>query len=181
MVAEKQAGTASVGRRVVQGLIDRLLSVATGFVLAIPVVIVLQKLGVAADPVAQAAAGTWVGGLVVAAVLNEVVLPSRTGGSTLGMRMTRLKVIRLDGSAPGVTHYLIRYVLWVVDGLVWAVVALVVILCTPHRQRVGDLAAGTIVVSADEVVLPGPDGELGAVAQTELALGAREVRLDGRE
>ncbi|MFI5736374.1 RDD family protein [Kribbella sp. NPDC051587] len=180
MVAEKQAGTASVGRRVAQGLIDRLLSVATGFVLAIPVVIVLQKLGVGADPVAQAAAGTWVGGIVLGAVLNEVLLPLRRGAS-VGMRLLRLRVTMVDGTAPGLTQYLIRYLLWVVDGLFWAVVGLVVILCTPHRQRVGDLAAKTIVVSADEVVLPGPDGELGAVAQSELALGAREVRLDGRE
>ncbi|WP_272949638.1 RDD family protein [Kribbella antibiotica] len=59
------------------------------------------------------------------------------GGSTLGMRLTKLKVIRLDGSAPSRTHYLIRYALWVVDGLFWAIVALVAILATPHPAARG--------------------------------------------
>ncbi|WP_405059310.1 RDD family protein [Kribbella sp. NBC_01505] len=174
-------GTAVVRRRVLQGLLDRLLSVATGFVLAVLVIVVLKALGVGEDPVAQAGAGTFVGGLVVAGILNEVLLPSRNGGATLGMKALRLRVIRIDGSVPGRTQYFVRYLLWVVDGLFWAIVGLVVILCTPHRQRVGDLAARTIVVSADEVVLPGPDSELGAVPQTELPLSAGQVRLDGRE
>src|SRR5690348_5131040 len=99
--------TAPVGRRVGHGLIDRLLTVATGFVLAVLVVIVLKSAGVGEDPVAQAAAGTFVGGLVLAAVLNEVLLPSRNGGATLGMKLLRLRVIRLDGSMPSTSQYFI--------------------------------------------------------------------------
>jgi uncharacterized RDD family membrane protein YckC len=144
-------------------------------------VVVLQSYGVAADPVAQAAAGTFVGVLAVGSVLNEVLLPWRNGGASLGMKALRLRVMLLDGTAPGLKHYFVRHLLWVVDGVLWGLVGLVVMARTPYRQRVGDLAAGTVVVSADEAVLPRPDGELGAVAQAELPLGAGQVRLDGRQ
>jgi uncharacterized RDD family membrane protein YckC len=147
--------TRVVRRRVVQGLIDRLLAVLLGVGLAVLVVIGLQALGVAEDPVAQAAAGTFVGVLAIGSVLNEVLLPWRNGGASVGMKVTRLRVMMLDGSAPGLKHYFVRHLLWVVDGFLWGLVALVVMVRTPYRQRVGDLAAGTVVVSADEAVLPG--------------------------
>ncbi|TDD60276.1 RDD family protein [Kribbella antibiotica] len=112
-------------------------------------------------------------------LVNEVWIPHKSrAGASLGMRITGIRVIMLDGSKPPLKAFALRYVLMVVDGMLWGLVGIVVILRTPRRQRVGDLVAGTVVVrtgSVDEPVLPGPDGDLGAVPQPKLSLDAPQM------
>ena len=73
-----------------------------------------------------------------------------TSGQTLGKRVMRLRVARADGDAPGIRETAIRTVLRVVDGIGFYVVGLGAMLATgDRRQRLGDLAAGTVVTTAD--------------------------------
>ncbi len=65
-------------------------------------------------------------------------------GQSLGKRVRRIKVVRLDGGQPGLGHYLLRWMLRLVDSLFF--VGAVVILFNGKGQRIGDLAAGTTVV-----------------------------------
>jgi uncharacterized RDD family membrane protein YckC len=71
-------------------------------------------------------------------------------GQTLGKRALGIKVVRTDRSAIGVGPALIRNVLRVIDALpAFYIVGLISVLATgQRRQRVGDLAADTIVVRA---------------------------------
>ena len=70
-------------------------------------------------------------------------------GQTLGKRVLGLRVVRLDGSPAGAGAIALRTILRVVDSLPFAyIVGLIVMLATPSKQRVGDLAAGTVVVAA---------------------------------
>jgi uncharacterized RDD family membrane protein YckC len=74
-----------------------------------------------------------------------------------------LRVVNLDGSTPDAPSLLIRNFLRVVDiGL--AGVTLVFILFSPLRQRIGDVAAGTVVVR-DRVK---PEGNLIEPVKTDL-------------
>ncbi len=172
-------------RRCVQWLVDLLTVMVVAALLAVGALFLVAWLGGERRTIAYGVAGTYVGAGFVLQILNEIVLPRRTGGRTVGMLAFGLRTLTLDGALPSWKQFLVRYLLWVVDGLFWGLVGFVVICCTPYRQRVGDLAARTVVVrstvSVDEAVLPGPDGELGPVAQPELPLGAGQVRLDGRE
>jgi hypothetical protein len=68
------------------------------------------------------------------------------GGQTLGKKLMRLRVVRADGRPAGMGEIAVRTILRVVDNYL---VGLIVMLATgERRQRVGDLAAGTIVVDA---------------------------------
>ncbi len=70
-------------------------------------------------------------------------------GQTPGKRMRKIRVIRLDGEAPSTGDYLLRWVLGFVDfTLSTGAVAVTAIALTERSQRLGDLAAGTTVVSA---------------------------------
>ncbi len=72
------------------------------------------------------------------------------GGHTVGKRLLRLRVVRSDGSEAGLREVGVRTVLRVVDGLFAYLVGLAVMPATgQRRQRLGDLAAGTVVTSAD--------------------------------
>jgi uncharacterized RDD family membrane protein YckC len=69
-------------------------------------------------------------------------------GQTLGKKARSLRVVRLDGTSPGLGDYLIRWLLRPVEIVMTSgVVALVAIMLNGRGQRLGDLAAGTAVIS----------------------------------
>ncbi len=71
-------------------------------------------------------------------------------GQTLGKKALGVRVAKVDGSTAGAGAVAIRTLLRIVDSLPLAyLVGLVAVLATgQRRQRLGDLAAGTTVVSA---------------------------------
>jgi uncharacterized RDD family membrane protein YckC len=70
-------------------------------------------------------------------------------GQTVGKKLLKLRVVRADGQPAGMREIAVRTVLRVVDGVGAYIVGLIVMLATgQRRQRLGDLAAGTIVVDA---------------------------------
>jgi uncharacterized RDD family membrane protein YckC len=75
-------------------------------------------------------------------------------GQTLGKRLMKLRVVRADGRPAGMREIAMRTILRVVDNYV---VGLIVMLATgERRQRIGDLAAGTIVVDASALPVAPP-------------------------
>jgi uncharacterized RDD family membrane protein YckC len=69
------------------------------------------------------------------------------GGQTLGKKLMKLRVVREDGRPAGMREIAVRTVLRVVDT---ALVGLLAMLATGERRaRLGDLAAGTMVVATD--------------------------------
>ncbi len=70
------------------------------------------------------------------------------GGQTLGKRLMKLRVMRLDGRPPQPTDFLMRAIFLTVEFfLSMGALAAVLIGSTAHAQRLGDLAAGTVVVN----------------------------------
>lgn len=67
-------------------------------------------------------------------------------GQSLGKRLLNLRVVKVDGSTPSLSSYLLRWLLFVVDVPLTGGLGLVVILLTKNNQRLGDLAAGTMVI-----------------------------------
>jgi uncharacterized RDD family membrane protein YckC len=79
-------------------------------------------------------------------VLIQIWVPLRRGGVTPGMLVMGLRIETLRGGRPKGRAYLIRWVLLTVDGLLLGLVAMVSIVATRRRQRIGDLVARTLVV-----------------------------------
>jgi hypothetical protein len=60
----------------------------------------------------------------------------------------KLKVVKLDGSKPGLGSFFVRWILRVIDILMsTGGIAVVTILLNDRGQRLGDIAAGTTVIS----------------------------------
>src|SRR3954451_10914356 len=72
------------------------------------------------------------------------------GGQTLGKRVMKIRVVRADGSALDSGRVAVRTLLRPIDAIGAYFVGLVVMLATgQRRQRLGDLAAGTVITDAD--------------------------------
>jgi len=79
--------------------------------------------------------------------LYHPVLEIVMGGRTPGKRMAGVRIVMRDGSPPGVGPLLIRNVFRLLDSLPFVyVVGLISCFATRQQVRVGDLAAGTLLV-----------------------------------
>lgn len=69
-------------------------------------------------------------------------------GKTPGKSAMNLKVVKLDGSKPGFGSFFVRWILRVIDITIsTGGIAVVTILLNDKGQRLGDMAAGTTVIS----------------------------------
>jgi uncharacterized RDD family membrane protein YckC len=78
----------------------------------------------------------------LAFVAYFVVAETAMGGRTPGKQALGIRVVRLDGGAPGFTEALIRGVLRIAD----LAAGWLLMFFHPLSRRIGDIAAGTVVV-----------------------------------
>jgi uncharacterized RDD family membrane protein YckC len=84
--------------------------------------------------------------LFVIALLYYVLLEGLLG-RTLGKMVTGIRVVREStGATPGVGPALVRTLLRIIDGLLGNLVGFLIVVSTQKRQRLGDMAAKTLVV-----------------------------------
>ena len=67
-------------------------------------------------------------------------------GQSFGKRLMNIRVVKSDGSTPSISAYLLRWLLFIIDGPATGGLGLLVVLLTKNSQRLGDLAAGTMVI-----------------------------------
>ena len=67
-------------------------------------------------------------------------------GQSFGKRLMNIRVVKSDGSTPSISAYLLRWLLFIIDGPGTGGLGLLVVLLTKNSQRLGDLAAGTMVI-----------------------------------
>ena len=97
--------------------------------------------------------------LIGVSVLIYVILQGLAGW-TIGKLLTGIRVVREDGSRPGLVKALVRWLFWIVDGLpVGGLVGFIVGLTSTGHRRVGDMVAKTFVVrkaaAGQPVLIPG--------------------------
>ncbi len=78
----------------------------------------------------------------------SLICESVLNGQTVGKLLLKTRVVKLDGSQPTFGAYLLRWLVGIIDfGLCSGVVALITFLSNKNGQRLGDIAAGTTVIS----------------------------------
>ena len=69
-------------------------------------------------------------------------------GQTPGKRINKTRVVKLDGSKPTLGNYMLRWMMRIIDiQMATGSVAVLTILLNGKGQRLGDLAAGTTIIS----------------------------------
>lgn len=85
-------------------------------------------------------------GVVSAILFAYFVLLEGTLGATLGKLTAGIQVRSVDGGRAGIGASLVRNLLRIIDGIAVYLVGAVIMLLTKRKQRLGDLAARTVVV-----------------------------------
>jgi uncharacterized RDD family membrane protein YckC len=68
-------------------------------------------------------------------------------GQTLGKKIIKIKVVKLDGTQPSVSSYLLRWLIRIFEiDLLYGLLAIISIASSKNKQRLGDMAAGTTVI-----------------------------------
>lgn len=143
--------TEVVGSRVGQYILDGLLSAAPTFVLMFLVI------GIASATGDQNTMFTIIGiayGLMFLVALASSFFvyaywPSTHQGQTPAMAWLNLRIVREeDGGVPSLGQCTVRWLLFVVDGIFAGIVGLIIMSTSARHQRLGDMAAKTLVVRA---------------------------------
>lgn len=151
-----EATLAGVGSRFAAALLDQLLRFAVLGALLI-VVGALRAAG-AGIPGGVALAGLFVAVFFVQ-FAYDVVFETLASGRTPGKRWMGLRVVRLGGAPVGFVASSVRNVLRIVDALpAFYLVGILSVMFTKNNQRLGDLAAGTVVVRERRQVTGLPEG-----------------------
>lgn len=149
---ELELQLAGLGSRFIAQMLDLLIK----GVAIVLVVITLSALGL-----------TGVAIMIPAVLLilyaYDVVFETFSNGRTPGKRVVRLRVVRVGGEPVDFMSSAIRNVLRLVEGLPTSYIpGMISILATKRNQRLGDLAAGTIVIHEEPVAAPRPGPPQGA-------------------
>jgi len=148
---------AGIGNRFIAALIDTAILFAALLILNLLVFVVLALLGdLTMDVLSEATPPSWFGGLAIAlyALLNfafywgyYILFELLWNGQTPGKRVVKIRVLRLDGNPAGFTEVLLRNLVRPIDFMPGGYgLGLLVMLLNDKSRRLGDFAAGTLVI-----------------------------------
>lgn len=74
----------------------------------------------------------------------SLVLESTLEGQTLGKKLLKTKVVKIDGYQASFGEYLTRWLFTIID---YSIIGIIVMATSKKSQRIGDMAAGTAVIT----------------------------------
>ncbi|MBP6611675.1 MAG: RDD family protein, partial [Paludibacter sp.] len=80
-------------------------------------------------------------------LLYPLVCESTLEGQTIGKKLTKIKVVKIDGYQASFFDYFVRWIFAIVDIQMAFIPGVISMIVTKHTQRLGDLAAGTAVIT----------------------------------
>ena len=138
---------ASIGERMLAFLLDLLIFM-----------VYLWALQIVTDAMGVAISDNWtVFGiqqlLLIPVMFYSLYMHILFNGRTVGKMALKIKVVKMDGSPVHWSNYMTRWMLRLVD--IWiflSSIGILTLLFSDKRQRLGDMAAGTVVISTKNKV-----------------------------
>jgi len=86
--------------------------------------------------------------LLIPVLFYDLICESLMQGTTIGKKVMKIRVVSLSGTEPTFIQYFLRWILRIVDFWIsWGGVATITIFFNGKGQRLGDIAAGTCVIT----------------------------------
>ncbi|GIZ16467.1 RDD family protein [Capnocytophaga catalasegens] len=136
---------ASIGERMLAFLID--VAIQSGYIILLIYIINLFDLNVLFMEMDMWSIGAIIIIITAPANLYPLVCESLMSGQTLGKKVMKIRVIKIDGYQASFYDYAIRWVFGIFEIYAFAIVGLFSMMVSKHTQRLGDLVAGVAVIS----------------------------------
>ncbi len=144
--------TASIGDRILAFVIDMLIKGAYLLVLFF-VFFRLFNFGVIIDTLDNWSAAAVFIIITFPVYIYTLVCESMMEGQTFGKKLTKIKVVKIDGFQASFGDYLMRWFFRLIDVFSNSgVVGLISMIVSKNNQRLGDIASGTAVISLKNTV-----------------------------
>lgn len=128
---------ASLGERIVAQIIDNFLIIC--YLVGVTLLIAESNLSFVSNEL------FFLLGIYLPAIFYHFLMELFNHGQSVGKMVMRIRVVKKDGTTPGIGDFFMRWLLQLVD-LGFSGVGALVILISKNSQRLGDLAAGTMVI-----------------------------------
>ena len=136
---------AAVSDRIIAYLLDALVLGVYWFFL-----ITISAIGDDGEVVQETSdADMWIGMLIILlpVMLYHLLMEVLWNGYTVGKWLVGIRVVKLDGTRPGLSNYLIRWLIRLFEvTMTQGGIALMTVLINGKGQRLGDIAAKTCVI-----------------------------------
>ncbi|MFT4805065.1 MAG: putative RDD family membrane protein YckC [Psychroserpens sp.] len=81
-------------------------------------------------------------------VFYSLLFETFLDGQTIGKRIMKIKVVKIDGYQASLADYLVRWFFRIIDlNMMSGIIALIAIVTSKKSQRLGDMTAGTSVIT----------------------------------
>lgn len=138
---------ASVGERVVAHLIDLVIKGAYGWLVWLFVSSSFYNGGFMRGWDDWSVISVYVV-MLFPAIFYTLILESLFEGQTLGKKAMKIRVVKIDGYQASFVDYLIRWFFRIIDlNMLSGFIALITVIVSEKGQRLGDMTAGTAVIS----------------------------------
>ncbi len=105
----------------------------------------------------DASSSPWIFGIativwLILCVFYDLVCEIFFNGQSIGKKVSKIKVISLNGERPTVSQYILRWLFRIVDfGVTLGTGAVTSVAVSSHKQRFGDIVAGTVVIKTQAI------------------------------
>ncbi|NND51644.1 MAG: RDD family protein [Flavobacteriaceae bacterium] len=81
-------------------------------------------------------------------IFYTLIFETLLDGQTIGKRIMKIKVVKIDGYQASLADFVVRWFFRIVDlNIMSGVIAMIAIVTSPRNQRLGDMTAGTSVIT----------------------------------
>ncbi|WP_396212826.1 RDD family protein [Flavobacterium sp.] len=138
---------AGVGDRILAYLLDLLIKIAYGIVIY-GIFFYLLGINNYLDSTDQWSMMATILFFALPIIFYTITLESIFEGQTVGKKLLKIKVVKIDGYQATFAEYLIRWFMRIIDiSLFNGIIALIVVSSSKKGQRLGDIVAGTSVIT----------------------------------
>ena len=139
--------SASVGERIGAYLLDYLIKIAYGIVIYYVFFYLIGINSIIRDMDDWSKAAVYIV-MAMPILVYSLVQESIMEGQTFGKKIVKIKVVKIDGYQASFGDYLIRWFFRVIDiSISSGVIGLITMIVNKKTQRLGDISAGTAVIT----------------------------------
>ena len=150
---ELQRSLSGIGSRFIAGFIDNLLIALMYFVLFV-LLLLLGNINILNDIGVSNSTEAWALVVVILVAFSIywgyfVFFEMWTNGQSPGKKYMKIRVVQIEGDGISFSSIAVRNLLRAIDAVGFYAVAGIVMFVTKKVQRLGDIAAGTVVISEE--------------------------------